>query len=59
MIPGWRKFNLIIDKISPEDKIGHFFIVYIKFDLRKPDEKEFLFNEIYSPIFEKKAFGSV
>ena len=46
------KFNKILDRISHEDKIGHLFIVDIKFHNINP--KTLLSNEIYPPIFEKK-----
>lgn len=50
-IPDWYKFNLLIEKMSPEDKIGHLFILNI--DLKKAGKKELLFKEKYSLIFEK------
>ena len=37
-----------------EDKIGHLFVVDIKFDEKRATEKHLLFNEIHTPIFEKK-----
>ena len=45
------EFNKILDCISHDDKIGHFFTVDIKFHNIK--EKTLLFNEIYLPIFQK------
>ena len=52
--PTLREFNFLIECISDEDKIGHLFIVDIEFNEQKASEKHFLFNEIYTPIFEKK-----
>ena len=52
--PTIREFNLITEGISDEDKIGHFFIVDVEFNEEKASEKHLLFNEIYTPIFEKK-----
>ena len=49
--PSLVEFNKILDRISHEDKIGHLFIVDIKFHNIKP--KTLLFNEISPPIFEK------
>ena len=49
--PSLLEFNKILDKISHEDKIGHLFIVDVKFHDENP--KTMLFNEIYPPIFEK------
>ena len=49
--PSLVEFNKILDRISHEDKIGHLFIVDIKFHNINP--KTLLFNEIYPLIFEK------
>ena len=49
-----REFDLIIQGILDEDKIGHLFVVDIHFDKKNAGEKQLFFNEIYSPIFEKK-----
>ena len=49
--PTLMKFNQILNRISHEDKIGHLFIVDIKFHNKNP--KALLFNEIYPPVFEK------
>ena len=55
-ILDWRHFNLtkLNWKITPQDKIGHLFIIDIKFGPKKAGEKEFLFNKISLLIFEKK-----
>ena len=53
-LPSIREFDLLIQGISNEDKIGHLFVVDIKFDTKNASEKQFFFNEIYSLIFEKK-----
>ena len=45
------EFNKILEKISHDVKIGHLFIVHIKFHNKNP--KTIVFNEIYPPIFEK------
>ena len=52
-IPIWYKFNLLTEKVSVEDKIGHLFVADIKFDKHKAGERQYLFNEIYLPIFDK------
>ena len=51
-VPSLLEFNMILDSISETDKVGHLFIVDIKF--HDKNEKTILFNEIYTPIFEKK-----
>ena len=46
------ELNRILNSLSHENKIGHLVIVDIKFFNK--DEKALLFNEIYTPIFEKE-----
>ena len=57
-IPSVREFDLIIQGILDECKIGHLFVVNIKFDTKNASEKQLFFNEIYSPILRKKIFLS-
>ena len=45
------EFNRIVDGLWPDDTIGHFFIVDIKFS--NINLKTLVFNELYPPIFEK------
>ena len=45
------EFNQIFDRISLKDKIGHLFIVDMKFHNKNP--KTLLFHEIYPPVFEE------
>ena len=52
--PTLRGFTLLIEGILDEDKIGHLFLVDIEFSEQKASEKHLLFNQIYTPIFEKK-----
>ena len=54
-VPFLLEFNMILDNISDRDKVGHLFIVDIKF--HNKNEKTMLFNEIYTPIFEKKGYS--
>ena len=49
--PALMEFNQIFDRISHKDKIGHLFIVDMKF--HNKNSKTLLFHEIYPPIFEK------
>ena len=53
--PSWLKFNLLLETITLEDKIGHLFIVDIEFDLENADERKYLYNEIFPPIIEKQT----
>ena len=52
--PSLLEFNKILDNISQEDKIGHLFIVDIKFHNKNP--KMLLFNEFYPPKKKDKPF---
>ena len=52
--PSWLKFNLLLETVTLEDKIGHLFIVDIEFDLENADERKYLYNEIFPPIIEKQ-----
>ena len=51
-VPSLREFNIILSNLSHEDNIGHSFIVDIKYHDKNP--KIMLFNEIYTPIFDKQ-----
>ena len=51
---SWKTFNLLLESVSLEDKIGHLYIVDIKLDYENPTEKQIVYNEIYPPIIEKQ-----
>ena len=51
--PSWLEFNLLLEKVSLEDPIGHLFIVDIEFDEQNATEKQYMYNEIFPPIIEK------
>ena len=50
-MPSLSEFNKILNRISHDDKVGHLFLVDIKF--HNKNEKTMLFNEIYTPVFDK------
>ena len=52
--PSWATFNLLIEKVSLEDKIGHLFVVDIEFDFENASPRQLTYNEIFPPIIEKK-----
>ena len=52
--PSWVTFNLLIEKVSLEDKIGHLFVVDIEFDFENASSRQLTYNEIFPPIIEKK-----
>ena len=51
---NWKTFNLLLESVSLEDKIGHLYIVDIKFDYENATKKQIVYNEIYPPIVEKQ-----
>ena len=52
---SWTTFNLLLENVIFEDKIGHLFVVNIVFDSDNATEKELAYNEIYRPIIEKQT----
>ena len=44
----------MIENLSLKSKTGHIMTVDIKFDEAQPNTKTLVYNEIYSPLFEKK-----
>ena len=55
-LPAMKEFDLILQRISDEDKIEHLFVVGIEFYQKNDSEKQLFFNEIYMLIFLKKRF---
>ena len=51
---SWKTFNILLESVSLEDKIGHLYIVHIEFDKKNATEKILIYNEIYPPITEKQ-----
>ena len=52
--PSWKKFNLLIESVTLDDKIGHLFVVDIKFDKKNATEREILHNKILPRVIEKQ-----
>ena len=52
--PSWLEFNLLLEKVSLEDSIGHLFVVDIEFDEQNATKKQYMYNEIFPPIIEKQ-----
>ena len=38
--PSWLEFNLLLEKVSLEDRIGHLFVVDIEFDEKNETKKK-------------------
>ena len=51
---SWKTFNILLESVSLEDRIGHLYFVDIQFDTKNASEKILAFNEIYPPIIEKQ-----
>ena len=51
---SWMTFNLLLEKDSFYDQIGHLYVVDIEFDHAKATDNQIVYNEIYPPIIEKK-----
>ena len=52
--PTWLEFNLLLEKVSLEDPISHLFVVDIEFDEKNATRKQYMYDEIFSPIIEKQ-----
>ena len=55
---SWEKFNFLIESVNHDDLIGHLYVVDIKFDKDNASERQIVYNEIYSPIVEKKTIDA-
>ena len=51
---SWRTFNLLLEKVSLNDQIGHLYVVDIEFDHTKAIENQIAYNVIYPLIIEKQ-----
>ena len=51
VLPTLEKLEQILNNVTSDDTLGHLFVVDFVFD--KINEKNLLFNKLYSPIFEK------
>ena len=52
--PSLLEFNLLLEKVSLEDPIGHLFVVDIEFDEKNATKKQYMYYEIFPPIIEKQ-----
>ena len=51
---SWQTFNLLLESVSLNDKIGHLYIADIFFDHKNATKQQIVYNEIYPPIVEKQ-----
>ena len=54
--PSWVEFNLLLEKVSLEDSIGHLFVVDIEFDEQNATKKQHMYNEIFPPKLKNRRF---
>ena len=52
--PDWVGFNLLLKKVTLDNKIWHLFTADIEFDYENADAKQIMYNEIYSPVIDKQ-----
>ena len=52
-----REFDIIIQGILDDEKIGHVFVVGIEFDQENAREKQLFLNEICTSFEKKDLFG--
>ena len=51
---SWETFNILLESVNFDNKIGHLYIVDIEFDVGNAAEHEFAYNEIYTSVIEKQ-----
>ena len=52
--PDWVEFNLLLEKVTLGDKIGHLFTADIEFDYEHVDAKQIMYNKIYSSLTDNR-----
>ena len=57
--PSWAEFNLLMEKVTLDDPIGHLFLVDIEFDHEHATDTQIMYNEMMPPIIEKKGNNRV
>ena len=51
--PCWTEFNLLLETVDLDDKIGHLFIFDIEFVFENSDPRQMMYNEIFPPVIDK------
>ena len=51
--PSWTEYNILLKKVSLNDKKGHIFIVDIESDHEHATDQQIMYNEIIPPFIEK------
>ena len=50
---SWTEFNILLEKVSLDDKKGHIFVVDIEFDNLHATDCQIMYNEMLPPFIEK------
>ena len=54
MVPTWQEFNMLLQRLNLERKIGHLFVVDIRFNWEEATPKQLMYDELYCINFFKK-----
>ena len=49
----FREFNLLFEKVSLDDPVGHIFVVDVEFDYKNASQTQIMYNEIMPPFIQK------
>ena len=58
-MPIGQKFSMLLQHVDLDDKNRHLYLVDIRFNKEEATPKQYMYNEIYCPIFEKKKILDV
>ena len=48
---SWVDFNILIKNFGLTDKIGHLFVADIFFDVKNANQKQLLYNKVFSTSY--------
>ena len=54
-VPTWKQFNLMLKSVDLDNKFGFLIVADIRFNKEEATLKQYMYNEIYCPILEKKT----
>ena len=54
--PSWLRFNLLLETVDLDNKIGHLFVIDIEFHKKRATEREYSYNEILPQKIENRKF---
>ena len=53
--PSWVEFDLLMEKVSLDNPLGHIFVVDVEFDHEKATDCQIMYNEIFPPFTDKQT----